>query len=111
MGLLLLRLAAAVELLLLTREPILGTRPRPRGFMSAASWAGVYNGDDIYPSIFNRTERETIWDTFRFGRVTIDNSRTGSAGPAQSTFRESVALHCARSNAIFGVVNPTTAIK
>ena len=53
----------------------------PRTLKPMRGWFGVYDGDDFYPSVFNQSVNETVWDTYRFGRATLDNAASGSTGP------------------------------
>eukprot|EP01048_Picozoa_sp_COSAG05_P018675 COSAG05_NODE_2774_length_2654_cov_2.328376_3_plen_204_part_00 len=83
-------------------------------------WFGVYAGDDFYPSVFNQSANETVWDTYQFGRSTLVNAPSGSTGPVDGwkkpyswhpagatdgrmTLKQNIQSHCARSNSIYGV--------
>ena len=85
-------------------------------------WFGVYDGDDFYPSVFNQSANETVWETYHFGRATLDNDLSGSTGPVggwekpyswhpagaadgRMTLKQNMQFHCAHSNSIYGVTS------
>eukprot|EP01047_Picozoa_sp_COSAG01_P016745 COSAG01_NODE_866_length_13045_cov_12.921288_3_plen_277_part_00 len=120
-GALLLRLVGATSSssAAATTVAAAAARRKPDVIKPMRGWFGVYSGDDFYPSAFNQSANETVWDTFHFGRATLDNKASGSTGPVNGweephswhpagaadgrmTLRQNLQYHCAHSNSIYG---------